>query len=147
MQEPVVVYLSATGRSAPDDDGGSCTFDRVVVDLYPVAGNLGTVASVPAAVHIEYVAVGVLAIDVVACLITFAAPAGGCDGMPAPVEQVCLDERIGLVETNPVSQPGALVVMYVVVMDVRVLGSGLKVDRSMAPAGQFAVVYLEVGMA
>ena len=117
--------------------------EGVVMDPDPVAGDVGAVLSVPAAVHVEAVAIGVFEDDVVACLVTRARPARAGDVVAAVVEQIRLDQCLRLIQTHAVAQPGPLIVVHVIVVDVCPGGALAKEDSRVRPAGQLAVVNLQ----
>ena len=117
-----------------------------MMNLNRVTGDIRPVLSVPAAVHVETVTVGVLKNKIVARLVTGAGPARTGNMVTAPVEKVRLDERVSLVKAYTVSQTGTLIVVDIVVVNMCLQCSTLKKDPCVTPTPKFAVVHLQVRM-
>lgn len=89
-----------------------------MVYLNRVTGDICPVLSVPAPVHVEAVAVGILKDKIVSRLVTGTEPARTGNMVTAPIEKIRLDERVSLVKAYTVSQTGTLIVVDVVVVNV-----------------------------
>ena len=114
--------------------------------LNRVTGDICPVLPVPAAVHVEAVAVGVLKDKIVACFITGTRPARTRNMVTAPIEKIRLDERVSLVKAYTVSQTGTLIVMNIVMVNVCLQGPALKKNRCVTEGPELTVVHLQTGI-
>ena len=89
-----MVYLCALGRYAAYDDVALFALEGVVMDTYPVAGDISAIAPVAAAVHVEVMADGIRADEVPCRFVAGARRSAGCDVVAAVIELVCDDTYI-----------------------------------------------------
>ena len=147
VQKPVMMYINTLGRAASNyDSPDRCCPKGIMVNFYQVAGDISSVLPVASAVHVEAVAISVGEDEVVTGFVTRAGSAGAGDVVAAEVEEVGLDEGVGLVEADAVTQAAALVVVYVVVVNVRFRGASFEEDGCVTEAEEFAVVHFQVRM-
>ena len=133
------------GNAREDDSLHVDRQKRVVMYGNYGAGDVRSVVPVPAAVHVEAVAVGVFQDQVVAGLVARAGPSRTGDVVTAPVEEVGLDQRFRPVHNHAVAQTVALVVVEIVVVNVVVRGIGPQENRAVTPAKELAVVHFQSG--
>ncbi len=105
-----------------------------MMNLNEVTGDIGPVLSVPAPVHVEAMAVGILKDKIITRLVTGAGPARSGNMVTAPIEKVRLDERISLVKAYTVSQTRTLIVVDVVVVNMCLQCPALKKDPCVTPS-------------
>ena len=134
--EATVPDIGRCARSPADLDALAATQNGVVVKDEEVAGiGRAVVERLVLAVHVEGVAIAIGLDQVVTNLVAEIAIAGARDGMTVVVEGVALDQRVGVVvEHHAVAQPGALVVVNEIVVDVRAVRV-VEQDRRVRPAG------------
>ena len=147
VQKPVVMYINTFGGAASNyDSPDRCCPKGIMVNFYQVAGDISSVLPVASAVHVEAVAISAGEDEVVTGFVTRAGSAGAGDVVAAEVEEVGLDEGVGLVEADAVTQAAALVVVHVVVVNVCFCGASFEEDGCVTEAEEFAVVHLQVRM-
>ena len=103
MIEPVVVDIRPLFWLTADNDCGFRIPKRIVMNFEPGAGDIGTVLSVAASVHIKTVAQRLLSFYIVPCFVATPRSTASRNRMAVVVKQVVLDQRKRLVVVDTVA--------------------------------------------